>query len=151
MPLILTFVDYEKPFNSVDTSAVLSALTDQGVDSLYMRALARCSSRCSATVKLFQRPLAILVKKDVTEGGTISLELFTAAPQCAMKSLDWDEKGIHVDGRCLRSADNIVLFSSNAVKDGDMRAELDEAGKKVGLRISQTKTQFIKNAWADEA
>ena len=30
-----------------------------------------------------------------------------------------------------------------------MLAELNKAGKKVGLRINQTKTQFMKNAWAD--
>ncbi|XGW13290.1 hypothetical protein V3C99_013711 [Haemonchus contortus] len=31
-----------------------------------------------------------------------------------------------------------------------MLAELNKAGNKVGLRINQTKTQFMKNAWADE-
>ena len=39
-----------------------------------------------------------------------------AALQWAMRSLDWDEKGIRVDGRFLsnlRFADNIVLFSKN--------------------------------------
>ncbi|KAK6764204.1 hypothetical protein RB195_024499 [Necator americanus] len=32
LPLVLTFVDYEKAFDSVETNAILSALVDQGVD-----------------------------------------------------------------------------------------------------------------------
>ena len=31
LPLVLTFVDYEKAFDSVETNAILSALVDQGV------------------------------------------------------------------------------------------------------------------------
>ncbi|XGW11186.1 hypothetical protein V3C99_012578 [Haemonchus contortus] len=71
-----------------------------------------------------------------------------------MKSLNWDEKGIRVDGwflSNLRFADDIVLFSSSIAEAETMLAELNKAGKKVGLRmrINQTKTQFMKNAWAD--
>ena len=32
MPLVLTFVDFKKPFDSIETNAILSALVDQGVD-----------------------------------------------------------------------------------------------------------------------
>uniref|UniRef100_A0A7I4Y8T5 Reverse transcriptase domain-containing protein n=1 Tax=Haemonchus contortus TaxID=6289 RepID=A0A7I4Y8T5_HAECO len=152
MPLVLTFVDYEKAFDSVETNAVLSALVDQGVDPPYIRILADCSSRCSATVQLFQRPLPIPIGKGVRQGDTISPKLFTAALQWVMKSLDWDEKGIRVDGRFLsnlRFADDIVLFSSSIAEAETMLAELNKAGKKVGLRINQTKTQFMKNAWAN--
>ncbi|KAK6749545.1 hypothetical protein RB195_001890 [Necator americanus] len=33
LPLVLTFVDYEKAFDSVETNTILSALVDQGVDA----------------------------------------------------------------------------------------------------------------------
>ena len=39
LPLVLTFVDYEKAFDSVETNAILSALVDQGVDPSYIRTL----------------------------------------------------------------------------------------------------------------
>ncbi|KAK6755766.1 hypothetical protein RB195_014262 [Necator americanus] len=35
LPLVLTFVDYEKAFDNVETNAILSALVDQGVDVSY--------------------------------------------------------------------------------------------------------------------
>ncbi|WKY12382.1 hypothetical protein Q1695_003734 [Nippostrongylus brasiliensis] len=31
-----------------------------------------------------------------------------------------------------------------------MLRELDEAGRKIGLRINRKKTQFMKNSWCDE-
>ncbi|KAK6744139.1 hypothetical protein RB195_011072 [Necator americanus] len=42
LPLVLTFVDYEKAFDSVETNAILSALIDQGVDASYVTTLANC-------------------------------------------------------------------------------------------------------------
>ncbi|KAK6737034.1 hypothetical protein RB195_019620 [Necator americanus] len=41
LPLVLTFVDYEKAFDSVETNAILSALVDQGVDASYVRTLSQ--------------------------------------------------------------------------------------------------------------
>ncbi|KAK6735290.1 hypothetical protein RB195_018466 [Necator americanus] len=42
LPLVLTFVDYEKAFDSVETNAVLSVLVDEGMDAPYVRTLANC-------------------------------------------------------------------------------------------------------------
>ena len=71
-----------------------------------------------------------------------------------MKSLDWDERGIRVDGRFLsnlRFADDIVLFSSSITEAETMLKELNEVGKKIGLRINRKKTQFMKNALCEDA
>ncbi|KAK6764882.1 hypothetical protein RB195_024994 [Necator americanus] len=38
-PLVLTFIEYEKAFDSVETNAILSALVDQGVDASHVRTL----------------------------------------------------------------------------------------------------------------
>ncbi|XGW05885.1 hypothetical protein V3C99_016334 [Haemonchus contortus] len=81
MPLVLTFVDYEKAFDSVETNAFLSALVDQGVVPPYMKTLADCISRCSATVKLFQRPLPIPIGKGVRQGDTIRRSY--SQPRCS--------------------------------------------------------------------
>ncbi|KAK6763816.1 hypothetical protein RB195_024226 [Necator americanus] len=112
LPLVLTFVDYEKAFDSVGTNAILSALVDQGVDASYERTLAHCYDRCTTRIQLFHRPLTIPIGKGARLGDTISPKLFTAALQWIMKSLSWEEKGIRVDGRFLsnlRFADDIVL------------------------------------------
>ncbi|KAK6765820.1 hypothetical protein RB195_025626 [Necator americanus] len=40
LPLVLTFVDYEKAFDSVEANAILSPLVDQGVDASHVGTLA---------------------------------------------------------------------------------------------------------------
>ncbi|KAK6751184.1 hypothetical protein RB195_002886 [Necator americanus] len=153
LPFVLTFVDYEKAFDSVETNAILSALVDQGVDESYVRTLAHCYDRCTTRIQLFHRPLTIPIGKEVRQGDTISPKLFTAALQWIMKSLSWEERGLRVDGRFLsnlRFADNIVLFSSSTNEAETMLNELNEAGKRIGLRINRKKTQFMKNAYCED-
>ncbi|KAK6754350.1 hypothetical protein RB195_013384 [Necator americanus] len=152
LPLVLTFVDYENAFDSVETNAILSALVDQGVDASYVRTLANCD-RCTTRIQLFHSLLTIPIGKGVRQGDTISPKLLTAALQWIMKSLSWKERGIRVDGRFLsnlRFADDIVLFSSSTNEAEMMLNELNEAGKKTGLRIKRKKAQFMKNAYCED-
>ncbi|KAK6750351.1 hypothetical protein RB195_002369 [Necator americanus] len=70
-----------------------------------------------------------------------------------MKSLSWEERGIRADGRFLsnlRFADDIVLFSSSTNEAETMLNELNEAGKRIGLRINRKKTQFMNNAHCED-
>ncbi|KAK6762924.1 hypothetical protein RB195_023580 [Necator americanus] len=64
LSLVVTFVDYEKAFDSVETNAISSALVDQGVDASYVRTLANCYDRCTNKMKLFLRPLTIPIGKE---------------------------------------------------------------------------------------
>ncbi|KAK6732101.1 hypothetical protein RB195_016466 [Necator americanus] len=152
-PAPCPFVDYEKAFDSVETNAILSALVDEGVDASYVMTLANCYDRCTTRIQLFHRPLTIPIGKEVRQGDTISPKLFTAALQWIMKSLSWEERGILVDGRFLsnlRFADDIVLFSSSTNEAETMLNELNEAGKRLELRINRRKTQFMKNAYCED-
>ncbi|KAE9412568.1 hypothetical protein Angca_009450, partial [Angiostrongylus cantonensis] len=152
LPLVLTFVDYEKTFDSVETNAILSALVDKGVDPSYIRTLSDCYWNCTTEIQLFHRPLTLPIGKGVRQGDTISPKLFSAALQWIMKSLDWDQKGIRTDGKFLsnfRFADDIVIFSRNTSETEMMINELNEEGIKIGLRINRKKTQFMKNPWCE--
>ncbi|KAK6755372.1 hypothetical protein RB195_014005 [Necator americanus] len=153
LPLVLTFVDYEKAFDSIETNAILSALVDQGVDASYVRTSANCYERCTTRIQLFNRPPTIPIGKGVRQGDTISPKLFTAALQWIMKSLSWEERGIRVDERFLSNlcfADDIVLFSNSTNEAETMLNELNEAGKRKGLRINRKKRQFMKNAYCED-
>ncbi|KAK6756506.1 hypothetical protein RB195_014739 [Necator americanus] len=153
LPIVLTFVDYEKAFDSVETNAILSALVDQGVDASYVRTLANCYDRCTTKMQLFNHSLNLLIGKGVRQGDAISSKLFTAALQWIMKSLSWEERDIRVDGRFLsnlRFADNIGLFSSSTNEAETMLNELNEAGRRIGLRMNRKKTQFMKNAYCED-
>ncbi|KAK6743968.1 hypothetical protein RB195_010958 [Necator americanus] len=149
--LVLTFVEYEKAFDSLETNAILSTLIDQGVDASYVRTLANCYYRFTSKIQLFHRPLTKLIGKRVRQGDTISPKLFTTALQRIITFLG--ERDIRVDGRFLsnlRFADDIVLFSSSTNEAETMLNELNEAGKRIGLRINRKKTQFKKNAYCKD-
>ena len=79
MPLVLTFVDYEKACDSVETNAILSALVDQGVEPSYMRTIADCFRNCNTKIQLFHRPLTIPIRKGVRQGYIAQAVYFRAA------------------------------------------------------------------------
>ncbi|KAK6743803.1 hypothetical protein RB195_010853 [Necator americanus] len=149
LPLVLTFVDYEKAFDSVETNAILSALVDQGVDASYVRTLANCYERCTTRIQLFYRPLTIPIGKEVRQGDTISPKLFTAALQCIMKSLSWEERAYVLMEDLFRTFVSWTTSSSTSEAE-TMLNELNEAGKRIGLRINRKKTQFVKNAYCED-
>ncbi|KAK6764011.1 hypothetical protein RB195_024383 [Necator americanus] len=137
LPLFLTFVDYEKASESIETNAVLSALVDEGVYASCLRTRANCYDRCKTTMQPFHCPL--------------SKSIGTAVLQWIMKSLDWEERGIRVDGRFLStflSAD-IAPFSRSTSETETMIKKLNEAGKRIGLGIKRKKKQFIKNVYCE--
>ncbi|EYC27290.1 hypothetical protein Y032_0009g630 [Ancylostoma ceylanicum] len=65
MPLILTFVDYRKAFDSVETNAVLNALIHAGVDPAYVNILEQCNIGTTTTIQLFDKKLQIPIEKGV--------------------------------------------------------------------------------------
>ena len=72
-PLCLAFVDYEKAFDSVESSAILTSLEKQGIDKGYIDALAKIQNGAS-TVAMLRRERAI----GVWQGDTISPKLYTS-------------------------------------------------------------------------
>ncbi|CAD6196957.1 unnamed protein product [Caenorhabditis auriculariae] len=81
-----------------------------------------------------------------------------------MRQLGWDEehdwenstdiRGINIDGKVLRNlrfADDIVLFSSSTTELSSMLNDLDEVGKKIGLKMNVKKTQWMKNRFCDQS
>ncbi|VDM63872.1 unnamed protein product [Angiostrongylus costaricensis] len=133
LPLVPTFVDYEKAFESVETNAILPALVDQGVDPSYIRTLSDCSRNCTTKIQFSHRSLTIPIGKGVRQGNTISPKLFSAAPQWIIESLDWDEKGICIDGKflsSLRFADDTVIFSKSTGEAEIMTNQFSVNGEK---------------------
>ena len=59
LALVLTFVDYEKVFDSTETNAILSALVDQLMDGSHVKPLVDFYKDCLTTVQFFYRFLLI--------------------------------------------------------------------------------------------
>ncbi|KAE9417391.1 hypothetical protein Angca_009120, partial [Angiostrongylus cantonensis] len=88
------------------------------------------------------------VKKGVRQGNSISPKLFTAPIQDVMRTLEWDNMGVKIDGQklhYLRFVGDIVLTTQNISQAERMLADFDKACGKIGLRLNLKKTMFMKN------
>lgn len=150
IPLVLAFVDYAKAFDSVETSAILKSIQNQGVDRVYVEMFGHIYTNARAHIRLDRTSEPFSIAKGVRQGDTSSPKLFTAILENVFRSLDWSEKGVVVDGKCLnhlRFADDIVLFSKDSEQLQAMLNELDEAGKSTGLKVNHHKTKIMKNSF----
>ena len=65
------------------------------------------------TVHLHKESEKIRIKRGVRQGDTISPKLFTATLESIFRRLNWENKGVKIDGEFLsnlRFADDIFLF-----------------------------------------
>ena len=106
--LCVAFVDYEKVFDSVKTQAILTSLQEKGIEILK-----EIYTNSSVTVHLHKESETIRIKRGVRQGDTISPKLFTATPKSVFRRLNWENKGVKVDGEFLtnlRFADDIIIL-----------------------------------------
>ncbi|KAE9420057.1 hypothetical protein Angca_005704, partial [Angiostrongylus cantonensis] len=145
-PLYLTFIDLEKAFDSIEIEAVMEALGSQGVPIQYIKILRELYKNFTAKIPPFYNDINADVKR-VRQGDTISQKLFTATLQNVMRTLEWDNMGVKIDGRQiyhLRFADDIVLITPDINQAERMLADFDKACGKIGLRLNLKKTMFTE-------
>ena len=93
------------------------------------------------------------LKIGVRQGETSSPKLFTACLEKVFLNLNWNHKGIKIDGEYLnylRFADDIILFSSNPRELQQMQQELNQESLKFGLSMNIKKTKIMKNELMNE-
>jgi len=145
--LCLGFIDYEKAFDSLDHQSLLQALEDQITDKKYIRLVKAIYKDPSARIHLEGDKTNIFkIMKGVRQGDPISPKLFTAALEDVFHNLDWQSKGIAVDGEHLthlRFADDILLLSHQPQELQTMMQELDRESRKAGLNMNIKKTKVM--------
>uniref|UniRef100_A0A0K0DMK9 Reverse transcriptase domain-containing protein n=1 Tax=Angiostrongylus cantonensis TaxID=6313 RepID=A0A0K0DMK9_ANGCA len=147
-PLCLTFIDLEKAFDSNEIEAVMEALGSQGVPTQYIKILRELYKNFTTKISPIYNGINVDVKGGVRQGDPISPKLFTATFQKVMRTLEWDNMGVKIDGRQihhLRFADDIVLITPDISQAERMLADFDKACGKIGLRLNLKKTMFMKN------
>ena len=154
IPLIIALVDYTKAFDSVETEEVMSALEEQGVDSVYINVLRHIYDHATSFIRLHKDSEPFQLEKGVRQGDTSSPKFFTACLERAFRQLNWLEKGIKIDGEYLshlRFADDIIIFASTKEELQQMLTELNEASKSVGLHMNFRKTKIMRNEHTENA
>lgn len=150
IPLHLAFVDFHKAFDSIETWAFTQAMDDTRIDSRYTNLLKYIYKNATFHVKMDEdfKTDKIKVNRGVRQGDPISPKLFTLALENVFKKLQWEMKGINIDGSYLnhlRFADDIVLINSNVHELSDMLKQLNDAAREIGLKMNITKTKIISN------
>ena len=67
-PLCLTFIDYEKAFDSVETDDILKSLIQQGIETKYVKLLKFIYTNCKATTSVNNHLTQIGINKSVRQG-----------------------------------------------------------------------------------
>ena len=94
-------MDYEKAFDSVQTQAILTSLQEQGIEDVYIEILKYTYTDSSVTVHLHKESEKIRIKRRVRPGDTISPKLFMATSESMFRMLNWENKGVKIDGEFL--------------------------------------------------
>jgi hypothetical protein len=126
----------------------MDALNKARVDSRYSNLLKNIydTSTMQVTVNEDWKTAEIPAERGVRQGDPISPKLFTLAMEYAFQNLNWDSKGIQIDGthlNHLRFADDIVLISSDPIELTEMLTELNDVSKEVGLVMNVSKTKVM--------
>ena len=85
--------------------------------------------------------------KGVRQGDTLSPVMFTAAVEEIFKRMNI-EAGININGvrlSNLRFADDIILFAESEEKLKDMLEDLNNEGKRDGMKLNKKKTKIMCN------
>ena len=101
VPLCLLFVDFRKAFDSVEHNAVLQALSDQGVDPVYVRIIKDTFTNSYTDITLFDRPIGIKVERGVKQGDICSPKAFAATLEGVLRKIE-NTDGFDVDGEKLQ-------------------------------------------------
>ena len=146
IPLCVAFMDYEKAFDSVQTQAILTSLQEQGTEDVYIDILKDMYTDSSVTVHLHKESEKIRIKRGpgVRQGDTISPKLFTATLESIFRRLNWENKGVKIDGEFLsnlRFADDIFLSTEPPQELQQMLQELSDESRRMGLKMNITKTK----------
>ncbi|XP_042858876.1 uncharacterized protein LOC122244992 [Penaeus japonicus] len=89
----------------------------------------------------------------VRQGDTSSPKLFTACLEKVFQKLNWDQKGIRIDGEYLnhlRFADDIIILAKNRQELNQMLHELNVESLKVRLSMNLEKTKINTNSHLNE-
>ena len=125
---------------------ILTSLQEQGIEDVYIEILKDIYTDSSVTVHLHKESEKIRIKRGVRQGDTISPKLFTATLESIFRRLNWENKGVKIDGEFLsnlRFADDIFLCTETPQELQQMLQELSDESRRMGLNMNIAKTKVM--------
>ena len=104
----------------------------------------------SVTVHLHKESEKIRIKRGVRQEDTISPKLFTATLESIFRRLNWENKGVKIDGEFLsnlRFTDDIFLCTATPHELQHMLQEVSDESRRMGrkMNIAKTKVMVVDN------
>ena len=128
IPLSLAFLDYVKAFDLAEQKAKLDSMCKWGANEHNVRLLQNINANGMAVIRLHKDRERIRIDKGVRQGDTISPKLFTSCLEGIFRELDWERKGLNINGEYLnhlRFANDIILISETAEDLQEMVSDLN--------------------------
>ena len=118
---------------------------------MYIEILKDIYTDSSVTVHLHKESEKIRIKRGVRQGDTISPKLFTATLERIFRRLNWENKGVKIDGEFLsnlRFADDIFLCTETPQELQQMLQEISDESRRMSLKmnIAKTKVMVVDNS-----
>lgn len=148
-PLYLLFIDYRRAFDSISHKHLFEALQDMGVHIKYLRIIYNLYKESTAKIHLDRSGPSFSIQRGVRQGDPASPYLFACALESIFKGLQWETKGININGtkiNNLKFADDIVLIAGTTTELNEMLQELATNSKQIGLEINMSKTKILTNS-----
>lgn len=145
----MLFIDFSKAFDSISHNFLWKALSSQGVSKKVISILRELYKDATAYVKTDTKGKQFKIEKGVRQGDPLSPNLFNCALEEAMRQLNWNNKGLRINGEYLnnlRFADDLVLISDNLNELVEMAEEFIEVCQPAGLTVNTNKTKILSNA-----
>ena len=140
-------MDYTKAFDSIQHRAVFETLRVHGVPEKYIAIIKETCTEGTAQIKTEKLSGKIKIMKGVRQGDTLSLAMFTAAVEEIFKRMNI-KAGININGGRLsnrRFADDLILFAESEEKLKDILEDLNNEGKRDGMKLNKKKIKIMCN------
>lgn len=144
--LNIALIDYNKAFDSINHNYLIKALRNQGVPESYIQIIKQMYAKNKTRIITDIEGEYFEVKKGVKQGDPLSSILFNCALEEIFRKLNWEGKGINVNGvwlSNLRFADDIVLIAKSNNELTEMISELKEKSNEAGLTMNLKKSKKL--------
>ena len=115
------------------------------LEDVYIETLKDRYTDSLVTVHLRKESDKIRIKRGVREGDAISPKLFMATLESIFRRLNWENKGVKIDGELLsnlRFADDIFLCTETPQELQHMLQEISDESRRMGLKMNITKQRL---------
>ncbi|CAH2104094.1 unnamed protein product [Euphydryas editha] len=147
-PLYVAFIDYSKAFDSISHNSIWNAPSSLKSDQKYINIIKNLYENSTSKVKMETSGELFKIERGVRQGDPLSPKLFIAVLQDIFSKINWDQKGILLNGKYLnhlRFADDIAILAETPKDLEEMVTTLDHESKKVGLDMNTSKTKIMTN------